>query len=605
MAVRRATRRYDDLASLLAELDGTLKSGAILLPPDIVEGELAPEIKLDIVAPVLGRVGPITAQVVHRSPAGTAMQLPRLDAEAGKAFADFWESIEAVEDWLRSSGRVGDAAPPAAEDGGTADDADTAVPSETAGSADAGRVAALEGRIAELEAALAAAGGGPQAAPPAAAGGGPQDGAPGGDAEAEAAQPDAVPAAKVRGFPVPDLRATEPTQGGALDDGSMMSCWMRLAVEGATGVMTVKLDDGRTRYGFWSRGGPVGWRTDPVQENEVLGVLLYKAGQLTKEQLADSVERMERDGLRQGEALMEMGLVGFSQLTMILGKQCEFVLLRTLAEREGSWTFHALDDLPERFLPSPLRIPSLLYRQEVQQSKKMPSTELADYLRPRIDEYVHFRPEYQPLLREVKLTAAEAKLLETMQSDTWRTREVLTVSPLSKQNTVGVLRALIEVGFLHFEESEDHERFLRRVQSMVAEKRKHLMKATHYDVLEVHWISIPREIEEGYRRLMVKFDPATYPGIPDDLTQGLLTVRTRLKESFEHLRDDSRRREHRKEFIEPMMIQQSAELLAKQGEMGIMRKDRRHASLCFAKALELMPSRPDFREGMQRALSVV
>jgi hypothetical protein len=592
MAVRRATRRYDDLASLLAELDGTLKSGAILLPPDIVEGELAPEIKLDIVAPVLGRVGPITAQVVHRSPAGTAMQLPRLDAEAGKAFGAFWETIEAVEVWLRSSGRVGDAPGDSAPvDTAAEDELAVAEPRE-----DDDRVAALEARIAELEAALAAAGVSPAAELP------PPDGD---DAAAAGPQPDAAPQAKVRGFPVPDLRGVEPTRGGALDDGSMMTCWMQLAVEGATGIVTVKLDDGRTRYGFWSRGGPVGWRTDPVQEKEVLGVLLYKAGQLTKEQLADSVERMERDGLRQGEALMEMGLVGFSQLTMILGKQCEFVLLRALAERGGSWTFHALDDLPERFLPSPLRIPSLLFRQEIQRSKQMPSTELADYMRPRIDEYVHFRPAYQPLLREVKLTASESKLLETMQSDTWRTREVLTVSPLSKQNTVGVLRALIEVGFLHFEESEDHERFLRRVRDMVEEKRKHLMKATHYDVLEVHWISIPREIEEGYRRLMVKFDPATYPGITDDLKQGLLVVRGRLKESFEHLRDDARRREHRKEFIEPMMIQQSAELLAKQGEMGIMRKDRRHASLCFAKALELAPGRPDFREGMQRALSVV
>lgn len=575
MAVRRATRRYEDLASFLKELDGTLKSGAILLPPDIVDGELAPEIKLDIVAPVLGRVGPITAQTVHRSPAGIAMQLPRLDAEAGKAFAAFWETIEAVESWLVSSGRVG----AAADDGAAADAADDT------------RVAELEARVAELEAALAAADAG--------------EGAPPSDAAAPASEPASEPATRTRGFPVPDLSAVAPDKQGSLADGSLVAALMQLTAEGATGLLTLKLDDGRTRYGFWSRGGPVGWRTDPLQENEVLGVLLYKAGQLSKEQLQESVERMERDGVRQGEALMEMGLVGFSQLTMILGKQCEFVLTKVLSERGGTWTFHALDDLPERFLPSPLRVPSLLYRQEVQRAKKMPSTELADYLRPRIDEYVHFRPEYQPLLKEVKFNAAEAKLLMTMQGDTWRTREVLTVSPLSKQNTVGVLRALIEVGFLHFEEKEDQERYLRRVSEMVDEKRKHLIKATHFDVLEVHWISIPSEVEAGYRRLMAKFDPAAYKDLPADLMESLEYIRGRLKESFDYLRDDQRRREHRKEFIEPMMIVQSAELLAKQGEMGIMRKDRRHSSLCFAKALELVPGRPDFREGMQRARSIV
>ena len=53
-----------------------------------------------------------------------------------------------------------------------------------------------------------------------------------------------------------------------------------------------------------------------------------------------------------------------------------------------------------------------------------------------------------------------------------------------------------------------------------------------------------------------------------------------------------------------MMIVQSAELLAKKGEMAIMRKDRRESTTCFAKALELIPGRPDFREGFQRASGI-
>ena len=587
MAVRRATHRYEDLESFLRDLEGTLKDGAILLPVDIVEGELAPEIKLDIVAPVLGRVGPITAQVVHRSAAGIAMQLPRLDAEAGAAFGTFWQTIDSVEAWLRSSGRVGDPGPGESE--ALSDDSQDE------------RVRALEARIAELEGALASAASGEGTRAPVPDGG---DGVAAATATATATASESA-SGKTRGFPVPDVRARPPSYEGPLGDPSLVACLMQLTSEGATGLLTLKLDDGRTRYGFWSRGGPVGWRTDPVQENEVLGVLLFKAGQLTKEQLQESVQRMENDGLRQGDALMEMGLVGFSQLTMILGKQCEFVLTRALAEVAGTWTFHALDDLPERFLPAPIRVPSMLFRQEVQRSKQMPSTELADYMRPRIDEYVHFRPEYQPLLREVKFTAAEAKLLTTMQGETWRTREILSVSPLSKQNTVGVLRALIEVGFLHFEEQEDEQRYIRRVTEMVEEKRKHLIKATHFDVLEVHWISIPSEIETGYRRLMAKYDLAAHKGLPPEIVEGFEYIRERLKTSFEYLRDDTRRREHRKEFIEVTMIIQSAELLAKQGEMGIMRKDRRHSSLCFAKALELVPGRADFREGMQRARSIV
>ncbi len=49
------------------------------------------------------------------------------------------------------------------------------------------------------------------------------------------------------------------------------------------------------------------------------------------------------------------------------------------------------------------------------------------------------------------------------------------------------------------------------------------------------------------------------------------------------------------------MIVQSAELLAKKGEMAIMKKDYREANLCWGKAMELVPGRSEFREGYQRA----
>ncbi len=571
MAVRRATRRYEDLDSFLEDREGSLRSGAILLPPDTVDGELAPEIKLDLVVPLLGRIGPLTAQVVHRSPNGTALQLPRLESEAGARLAEFDDALSAVEAWLVSSGRL---VPAPDADGDADDDADGPDASE--------ELEALRARVSELEAALAAIAAG-----------------------APVATAQAAASAGGRGLPVPDLARVEPTEGGSLGGRPFREALMQLTARRATGIMTVRTDDGHTRYGFWKMGGPVAWRTDPIIESEVLGILLFKAGQLTKEQLAESIEKMEAQGVRQGEALMDMGLVGFSQLTMILGKQSEFVLTKVLKETSGTWTFHDLPDLPEQFLPPPVRVPTLLFRSVIARSKTIPSTELADFLRPIIDQYIRFDPNLVPLLSEIKLNAAEAKLLETMQANNWRTREVLSVSPLSKQNTAGVIMALVEVGFLVFGEQEDRARYLRRVTEMCDEKRRHLLKATHFDVLEVHWISLPREIEVGYRRLAEKFDLKQYKELPPELVESFAYINGRMKESFEFLKDDSRRREHRKSFIEPMMIMQSAELLAKKGEMAIMRHDRRESTLCFAKALELAPGHPEFREGLQRASAIV
>ena len=54
-----------------------------------------------------------------------------------------------------------------------------------------------------------------------------------------------------------------------------------------------------------------------------------------------------------------------------------------------------------------------------------------------------------------------------------------------------------------------------------------------------------------------------------------------------------------------MMIQQSADLLSKQGEMAIMRRDRRAACGCFTKALELAPQNPKYRDGLKRSTAIM
>ena len=77
-----------------------------------------------------------------------------------------------------------------------------------------------------------------------------------------------------------------------------------------------------------------------------------------------------------------------------------------------------------------------------------------------------------------------------------------------------------------------------------------------------------------------------------------------MKAAYQFLRNDQQRRAYREEIIEEMKIQMSADILAKKGEMAIMKADRREALNCWGKALELKPSDPSLREGLERARRV-
>ena len=568
MAVRRATRTFDDLVAFLDEYQSTILQGAIMLPPDAFEGELANEIRLDFVLPVVGRVGPVKAQVVHRSPDGAvALRMPNVESELVANNSGLFEYLDKIKAYLVSSGAV--------------------VLPDT--------VTQLRDEMVELQKQLEAEKARPTAAVnrPVAVG------------EGGASEPGAPTGPLVRGIPVPDLTGVAPVEEGTLGSQSLRDALMKIAVDRRRGMLTLRCSDGGTRYGFWERGGPVAWRRDPLAETETLGMLLLKANQISKEQLGQSLQTMEERNCRQGDALMEMGVLTFPQLIMVLGKQCEYVLQQAMAEKEGEWAFHDLEQLPEKFLPSPLRIPSLLFRSMLKKALELRTSDVGKVLVPYLDRYVRLSEGIEPVMKEIKFAALERKFIEVLHGNSWRLRELLSVSPLPRSKTSAVVMVLIELQLIDFGSEESSDRYLKRVGQRIVNKRNHLSAASHFDILEIHWIAVPDEVNTAYKRLLKEFDPKAYNNLPKELVTNIAEIREKVEESYQVLRNDHQRRAYRAELIEDFMILQSADMLAKKGEMAIMRKDRRDAEVCFSKALELVPGHPASRSGMDRAAGIM
>lgn len=619
MATRRATRKYKDLASFFADRTEHLSGGFCFLPPGSVRGELANEVKLDLSVPVVGRIGPITAQVVQRAPdGGYGLQLPNFDAEAGRALQKLDGTIRKVQDYLEASGALVEA--PAARTAPAAPDELEALRA---------RVAELEAEVAALRSSAVAASDSAPTDPTTAA---PADDGDAPDApvastpdadptapepaeapsQAEGESPDPSPGpstpaaaepeqAAPRGIPIVDVSKVAPTLEGVTEAGGLRHGIMTIASRGLTGLLTVHQEDGTIRYGYFSAGGPVAWRSVPLQEGEVLGMLLLQAGQITKDQLRQSLEIMQTRGVRQGEAFIEIGLMSFSQLIMVLGKQAEFIFQKVLSSASGSWSFHAMSKLPEAFLPPPVRVAALMFRSLVNTAKNMRGQSLAEYLKPHVNSYLQLNAERKKLLADMGLTAPERRLVAIMSERTLRMRELFSMSPVSRQNTAAIFYAFAQLDLFEFGERETRERYLQRMGASIAKKKRQLIQSTHFDVLEVHWISLPDEIEAAYKRLKEEYSLEAYDDLPEDLAKVVLRISARLDEAFAVLNDEFQRREYRKTLVEDFMIVQSAELLAKKGEMAIMRNDRRMAVSCFGKALELQPRSAEYRSSLQRA----
>ena len=569
MAVRYAKLEYPDVLAFVKAWEEQIKKGSVYLPPGVVAGEAAPEIKLDLVVPGLGRVGPLPCQVVMRAPdGGLGLQIPELPAAAEQQARGAYELLEAIRDYLVARGEL--------------------IPADEVERVIAERVAQ-----ALAEAAPGPAGTQPAAAEPAAA-------------QLTGTQPaagGAQPAAQ-RGLPLPELGGRAPDMRGSLSDKSLRDGLMHLAVERSTGLLTLELPGGERKYGFWSKGGPVGWRSEPLNREEVLGVLLYRAGQVTKEQLQRSLEIMEEQGCRQGEAFIELGIMSFSQLVMVLQKQCEYIFLKVLEEGEGAWTFHLLDELPERFYNPALKASNVLYRRLTRQIEEINTTEIYSALRPSLDRYVFVREEMREVMGAIGWSKDERRFLDLVQARSWRLRELFSVSNMSRRATARFIYALLDLGFVAFQEEEDPERYMKRITDQIMGKFYRVQKVHHFDVLEVHWISLQDEIEAGYKNMKARYRAGVFHDLSPELEQALELINRKLDAAYAVLRDPARRRAYREEIIEKDMIINSADLLAKKGEMAIMRADAADAQACWGKAVELMPNRKDFRDGLLRAKAI-
>ena len=409
---------------------------------------------------------------------------------------------------------------------------------------------------------------------------------------------DAAPA--VRGLVVPEVGHLPVLAKGSLGDKSLRDLFMQIAVEKQTGLLTMTLPGGRMRWGFIQKGGPVAFRAEPMVEQEVLGVLLFKAGTITKEQLAQSLTIMDDRGMRQGEALIDMGVLTFSQLVLVLQKQVEFVLIQALAEPAGQWVFHALEEHSERFVAPPMRVAAYLFRDLRSKAKGMAAEDMAGFLRPRLESYVFIKPGVERTLEEMRLSVDESAFLKVVSGTSYRVREVPSVSTLSRGQTAIMLWCLTELGLIEFRTEAAAARGAEKTAAYLASRKATLDKGSYFDQLEAHWMCTSEDVEKAWKKFNQEFpadNPLKYGAAHEaDVRRLIAAVRT----AYDTLSNESKRREYRLTKIEKVMIEQSAIMLYQKGDMAMMKDSLAEAYDCFSKAVELMPTVGEYRGALER-----
>ena len=597
MATRRATKNYQTIEEFFSDYETSLSKSMIELDGSCYRGkELAAQVKLDLRFPNKKRIGPIEGQVVFRGMEGKiALRLMDLPNEVG----ELYQTLQRKEEQRR---KEEEKQKQAQEEQKRKD-----VLSEVGKFIEEGLVISmddhlaiveqLESHIEKLEIELKGYRSGSIPISQ-------EHSMNSFDSSVQAnVETKNAKSRRERGFVIPSTKGKQ-----AIVFGKMETMFQRFLLQVQekqwTGVLLIKENDVQ-RIGFFVQGGVVGFQAKPIISEERLGNLLLKNKQITSEQLRESIQIMDEKDCLQGAAFVNMGLMNENQLGVVLKKQLEYILLKLMSSNLGSFQFFKAEISEEQFQSQPLFPISLLYKKYLEKAKNMHANEFSKAMTSHLKDEVSLTTQAKTLVGQISWREKERELLKEISSGTATLRELFKVSALSKGHTSALLWALLQLRFLSFTKKKvvKSGNQGKNREERLMHKIRQIQKGNLFDILEVHWICLPSEVELSYKKLSQEFNPQNPVWSKLDISR-LNAINREIKSAYQQLSDDDQRRQYRSRLIKRQMILQSASLLGQKGKMAISKGNKREAVLCFSKALELSPDQNDLVQGLQKASSL-
>ncbi len=392
----------------------------------------------------------------------------------------------------------------------------------------------------------------------------------------------------------------EPSRSGDIGLDSLTSLLMDLYLEKASGLLEVSSEQGR-RVGFLHKGGFVQWLSDPIVEDECLGVLLTQAKKLSPAQLRESLEMMSETGNLQGECFIELGFLTFPQVVMSLMTQVEIISRNVFGIGEGTYKFYARERLSRSFPNPPMKSPGFLFSYFKRTYSSMRAHEVEAQYKPLLDQYSLLAPDVS--WDDLRLNKEERALVEILLKKSYRFREIFSVSSMGRSLTLQALMAFIRLNIIEFAQQEDKEQILGRMAAQLARKATFQQNQHEFDLLEVHWTSCTPQVEEGYLKIRAEYDGfARGLELSAEAEGHRQTILANIERAYEALKLPRTRKQVRSQHFEPQQHDSNADLMSKKAEMLIVRGAWAEVIDNYERAIELMPQAPKYKSDLKKAI---
>jgi curved DNA-binding protein CbpA len=357
---------------------------------------------------------------------------------------------------------------------------------------------------------------------------------------------------------------------GSLDRDPLPEILHSLAWSEESGVLQLTLDL-TSKHIYFGEGAIVFARSN--QHADRLGELLVRQDRITRSQLADASNKLRASGRKLGQVLVSMGLMSDDEVRSSVATQMRGIIHPVFAWDAGEYCFQEKPKPIEADLAIDLpTIPTILEgTRHVDDPRKLRHA-LGD-----LNRVVSYSRDPWMHSHQVNLTPQEGFVLSRVDGQS-SIADVVAVTPMSEDETLQCVYALLSAGFLEFgakgrnltpstrrivevpllfssreplpppikgpsAEGSPPSPLDREARSQILAKHAALSGSTFYDCLEVRPLAKDAEIRKAYLALVKKYHPDRHraPHLRD--VQPLLQeILARATEAYEALYNPSSRR---------------------------------------------------------------
>ncbi|MDP8256155.1 MAG: DUF4388 domain-containing protein [Candidatus Alcyoniella australis] len=330
--------------------------------------------------------------------------------------------------------------------------------------------------------------------------------------------------------------------------------------EERTGVLRLRCGD-RGRDLYLVQGRLVDVRSDPFDPSECLGRVLQRAGFVEQKDVINSLKKASGSKLRQGEALITLGLLNKELLNRTLKAQIETKLYPLFEWNRIDFEFQDRERLPGGLAMSNVKLPWLIMQLAW---KRYPMKELRKRFEPISSKYIGRAEKRLYKSSDYGFGTGMQKFWDEILNRDQEWQRLLIISNLKESQTYSAVWALLLTGSLIVLDKPRQDTDAIRMEKL-REHLKDIEKFNRFERLRIHWSADSQMVEKAWAKLKPQREQnaKTTEGIEQHLHKQIYKL---SKQAYQTLRDTEKRKEYRTKVFDEFFLEVNSDIFRQKGE---------------------------------------